>query len=93
MKIIKNSIIQFLLFLPLSLYSQNLSQIRADEFISKLIKNSNDLEKFVLSQELKISKRLNIKYEGVKNKFLISYDIDPVIMYLQNSFPEIMKTG
>jgi hypothetical protein len=79
MKIIKNSIIQFLLFLPLSLYSQNLSQIRADEFISKLIKNSNGLEKFVLSQELKISKRLNIKYEGVKNKFLISYDIDLVI--------------
>ena len=58
-----------------TLAAQSLSNKKAQEFIDALINNSVSLETYVLPEELAISKRLGITYEGVKNKFLISYEI------------------
>ncbi len=57
-----------------TLFAQTLSNERAKEFINALINDSDSLESFVLPEELALSKRLKITYEGVKNKFLISYE-------------------
>ena len=69
----------FIFFLISTLYSQSthnrLTDKRTSEFINALIYDSDSLEIFVLPEELTISKRLGINYEGVKNKFLISYEI------------------
>jgi len=51
---------------------------RAESFIQALIAN-NDLQEFVDQSELEISGRLGIQYEGVDNKFLISYGIEDSI--------------
>jgi hypothetical protein len=64
----------FIIIIP-TLIAQSVSNGRAKEFIDVLINNSDSLEAFVLPEELTISKRLGINYEGVKNKFLISYEI------------------
>jgi len=45
-----------------------------------MINDSDSIEDFVLPKELSISKRLGIQYEGVKNKFLISYEIPDQIV-------------
>ncbi|MGE5682936.1 MAG: hypothetical protein ACM34K_18870 [Bacillota bacterium] len=47
-----------------------------ENFFKELVKNNADVAKYTDPDELKISSRLGISYEGVKNKFLISYDID-----------------
>ncbi|UCH64359.1 MAG: hypothetical protein JSW63_06890 [Ignavibacterium sp.] len=59
----------------ISILSQTLDQERATSFIDALINSSDSLEDFVLPEELSLSKRLGINYQGVKNKFLISYNI------------------
>ena len=69
----------FLLFITLAT-AQSLRSKRADHFIEAMIKNDNSLESYVLPEELAISKRLGITYEGVKNKFLISYEIPDEII-------------
>ena len=56
-------------------------------FVEALINNSDNLEKFVDSDEVANSKRLGINYDGVKYKFMISYDIDEKIR------DEIKKNG
>ena len=48
----------------------------AKKFIFSLTKSRNDLYKFVLPEELEISKRLGIEYSGIQNKFIISNDLD-----------------
>jgi hypothetical protein len=58
----------------------NLTNERASKFIEAIITGSDSLENFVLPEELAISKRLGIQYEGVKNKFLISYEIPAQII-------------
>ena len=58
-----------------ALVSQSLTNERALEFIRALINNNDSLKTFVLPEELALSKRLGITYEGIKNKFLISYEI------------------
>lgn len=63
----------------LLLYSQTLSSERAEEFVQALIKEDDKIDSFVLPEELILSKRLNIQYDNVKFKFLISYDIEPSI--------------
>lgn len=68
-----------LIIIPVNSFSQNLTQERGKEFIISLIENRDDLEDFALEEELDFSKRLNISYKGIKHKFLISYDIDPLI--------------
>jgi hypothetical protein len=64
----------FIFIIP-TLVAQSLSNDRTIKFIDALINRSDSLEAFVLPEELAISKRLGITYEGVKNKFLISYEI------------------
>lgn len=59
--------------------SQDLGVRKAGDFVEALINNSEDLEKYVLPEELELSKRLGISYEGVQNKFLIGYDLDDEI--------------
>jgi hypothetical protein len=46
------------------------------EFFKELIAGSKDLSEYVPPGELSKSQRLNISYENIQNKFLISYDID-----------------
>ena len=58
--------------------SQALARDQAESFIQTLIAN-DDLRGFVDQSELEISGRLGIEYEGVDNKFLISYDIEDSI--------------
>ena len=58
----------------------NLTYERASQFIDALINSSDSLESFVFPEELAISKRLGIQYEGVNNKFLISYEIPAEIV-------------
>jgi hypothetical protein len=58
----------------------NLTNERASNFIEAIITGSDSLENFVFPEELAISKRLGIQYEGVKNKFLISYEIPAKII-------------
>jgi hypothetical protein len=66
-----------LLFLVFSLpaFSQGLSNGAAEKFINLLLKDSQPLTNFVLPEELDISNRFRIEYEGVKNKFLIANEI------------------
>ena len=45
-------------------------------FINALLKDRNNLNNFILPEELSISRRLGIEYTGVDNKCLISDDID-----------------
>ena len=52
-------------------FSEMIDSVNNDEH------SQNDLSKFVDEESLELSKRLNINYEGVKNKFLLSYEIDP----------------
>jgi hypothetical protein len=64
----------FLLFSNL-LYAQEVSPL-VQSFFEKLIAGDTDLSEYVLPEELNKSNRLNISYDGITNKFLISYDID-----------------
>jgi len=45
-------------------------------FFNDLIAGTADLSEYLLKSELEKSKRLGIEYEKVKNKFIISFDID-----------------
>jgi hypothetical protein len=67
----------FVIAASFQIFPQNniLTTERASDFIEAIINGSNSLEKLVLPEELAISKRLGITYDGVKNKFLISYEI------------------
>ena len=77
MKLIRNSLL--FVILTSSAYSRSSYESIAASFINALIKNSGDLEKFVLPSELKLSKRLGIVFPDIKHKFLISNDIDSSI--------------
>jgi hypothetical protein len=69
-------IIAVLLLTQLS--SQVFATDQAELFTQSLITNNN-LDSLVDQSELEISNRLGIEYEGVNNKYLISYDIEDVI--------------
>ena len=72
-----NTIFYILLIIfPAFLFSQNLTDERAKQFIESLISNSQNLENFVDSTEMSLSKRLGISYLNSKNKFLISNDLE-----------------
>ena len=76
MRYIQISLIILFFLFPVNSYSQILSNEVAEEFIQSLIEESDEVQSFVLQEELQLSKRLNISYEGVEYKFLISYGID-----------------
>lgn len=61
---------------PILSFSQEFSNVHAEDFIEHLIYNINDLDKFIDSSEMDISNRLNILIENVPKKYMISYDID-----------------
>ena len=71
--IIKSLFIFF--YLTITSLSQSLSNKRATQFINAIINDCDSLENFSYPEELQISKRLGITYTGIKNKFLISYEI------------------
>ncbi len=52
------------------------SQTPENNFFDALIYGKEDISSFVDSAELVLSNRLGINYLGIKNKYLISYDID-----------------
>jgi len=77
-------ILSFLLIIicVCNLFSQQklLNIERAEEFIFALINNSDSLEQFIYPEERVLSNRLGINYEGIKYKFLISYEIPQQIV-------------
>jgi hypothetical protein len=79
MRLIYIPLILILFLLPAISYSQVLSNGVAEEFIQSLIEESEELRNYVLPDELQLSEQLNITYDNVKHKFLISYDIDPLV--------------
>lgn len=54
----------------------SVSQTFIDSFFQALINNQDNITNFVDPDELTRSSRLGINYTGIKNKFLISYDIE-----------------
>ena len=87
-----NTNIKILLITFLIYHSTNAQQTikvpdKINLFFSEMIDSVNangqsqkDLSKFVDDESLELSKRLDINYEGVKNKFLLSYEIDDSIL-------------
>jgi hypothetical protein len=67
-------IIIVLLFTPVSIAQRIDADIR--NFFSDLIADTSNLQKYVYPDDLERSNRLGIQYEGVLNKFLISFDIN-----------------
>lgn len=65
-----------LILLSASSYSQNINP-EVISFFNALISDSAALSGYVDKSELEKSNKLGITYTGVKNKFLISYDISP----------------
>ena len=55
-------------------FSQNSSTVQLEEIANLIITNSSDISKYIYSEELEISNRFGIKYEGITNKFLIAND-------------------
>ncbi len=60
----------------LALSGGKLPDSTAKNFISALLNNRSSLQKFVLPEELALTKRLGINYTGIDDKFLISNDVD-----------------
>jgi hypothetical protein len=60
---------------PAAIQAQEFTQASADAFVSDLLHNPSELEKWVHPEELALSKRLGINYYDQQNKFLISYDV------------------
>lgn len=52
-----------------------LTDLRAADFVRALIRQRDQLTRFVHPGELALSNRLGIRYVGVDHKFLISYDL------------------
>ncbi len=77
-----------LIFFPLIVYSavaDNLTKYEADRFISHLVLNDDSLKFYLDPSELRQSERLGIDYQGVTNKFLISYGLSSnLIMAIQS---------
>jgi hypothetical protein len=63
-----------LLFIPFS-YTQTISNNRIDKIINLLIANATEISNYFYPDELKITNRFGIEYEGIENKFLIANEI------------------
>ena len=75
MKLIRYIII-FPFFLQVHVHAQMLSQTEAEAFINSLINDDINVAAYLDPYELKLSHRLNIEYQEVRHKFLISYGLD-----------------
>ncbi len=83
---VKILLLTILFFFPVCAQQTEKVSNKIKLFFTKMIDSSNtrsqiDLSKFINEESLKLSNRLDIHYEGVKNKFLLSYEIDPVIIF------------
>jgi hypothetical protein len=67
-----------ILFSLQNFYPQN-TPSRIEFFFEDLIADPADLSHYILSSELEKSSRLQIQYDGIINKSLIAYDIDPTV--------------
>ena len=65
----------FIAFLCAQNFPQQINK-EISSFFKDLIADADDLSKYINKNELAKSERLGIQYEGIKNKFLISFDID-----------------
>ncbi len=84
MKVSKIRIIFILSIIFIPLFINAIEQSVADSFIKAFIAG-DAITEFVDKNQLEISNRLGIKYQNVKNKFLISYDIsDDVKKLIRN---------
>jgi len=71
-----------ILFIVLFLFSYqeiNPQSAQIKNFLDDLIKDQKDLSSYLHNEALKKANRLEINYEGIENKFLISYDIDDTV--------------
>lgn len=57
------------------IFPQGITKERATEFINLLCRDTSDLSSYIDTEELILSQRLGIEYEGVKNKFLIGNEL------------------
>ncbi|MFH1194975.1 MAG: hypothetical protein V1720_04645 [bacterium] len=73
------SIMLIIYFFVSSLLAQQLTNDAAERFINSLINDDVNLTNFINSETLALSNRLGIEYDGIKNKFMLSYDIEPDI--------------
>ncbi len=64
-----------LLFFPHPLYCQT-EQQPVEQFVNSLLYSNQDISSFVNQEELRLSQRFGITYDGIQNRFLISYDFD-----------------
>jgi len=64
---------------PLQASAGPLTDERVSDFVRALTHERDRLESFAHPDELAISGRLGIRYEGVDHKFLISYDLDSTL--------------
>ncbi|HAQ61020.1 TPA: hypothetical protein DCR49_03335 [Candidatus Delongbacteria bacterium] len=64
-----------ILIFEISLFSNNLTNDVAQNFIKTLYENG-DIRQFILREEFDLSNRLGIEYVDVQNKFMIGYGID-----------------
>ncbi len=84
-KILKVCLIKNWLVLPVILVACNPSSSKhprdinfGERFINQLVNNaSGDLSEWVAPEALLTSRRLGIRYGGIRNKFLIEYDLTP----------------
>lgn len=72
---VRSLVVVLIFLLSLPLYSQPVSRTQAEAFIKSLVDEDTDLGNYVDPYQLQLSDRLGIRYEKVKHKFLISYDI------------------
>ncbi len=78
-------IISFILTIIINSYSEILTKNNAKKFMNLLLEESKDIRGFILDSEFEDSQRLKIKYKGIKQKFLIGYDIEKSIKERLNS--------
>ena len=80
---IRNPAIQLLIIILFGLssivYPKGLDSL-AVCFIRDLIRDSDDLQQYICPAELQLSERLGISYRGIKKKFLISNDIEALVL-------------
>lgn len=73
----KQTFILFLVIL-LTIVRNIFSQSSSESFINALL-NNEDVTQYIDNNEFKRSERMGIIYSGIKNKCLISYDIDDAV--------------
>ncbi len=70
-----------MIFIQISITNAAFAQLKFSDYYERLasaiISNDTSLINFTSSELKKISDRLGIEYSDVKNKFMISYEIDP----------------